>query len=98
MIEMAIRITCITKDAGNHENPHVAIGTLGWVNPQTGEQDRSTRVVMHDWVKEGGEAYVEYGNVRARLLAVISPRGNKYVKTQADNTSSDNLLRLPECR
>jgi hypothetical protein len=29
---MSIRITCITKAAGDHENPFVAISRLGWVN------------------------------------------------------------------
>ena len=27
---MTIRITCINKDGGNHENPNVAISHLGW--------------------------------------------------------------------
>jgi len=29
---MSIRITCITKAGGDHENPYVAISRLGWVN------------------------------------------------------------------
>ena len=94
---MAIRITCINKDAGDHENPYVAIRTLGWINVQTSETGRSTRVVMHDWVQQGNLAYVEQGGYQARLVAMVSPRGNKYVKTQADITRLDNLLALPEC-
>ncbi|WP_407654248.1 DUF3892 domain-containing protein [Chitinophaga sancti] len=27
----------------------------------------------------------------------MSPSGTKYVKTKADNVTSDNLLKLPEC-
>jgi hypothetical protein len=29
---MTIKITCITKSGGNHENPYEAISRLGWVN------------------------------------------------------------------
>jgi hypothetical protein len=29
---MSIRITCITKAGGDHENPYVAISRLAWVN------------------------------------------------------------------
>jgi len=39
---MAIRITCINKDNGIHENPNVAITHLGWKNEQTGKTGRST--------------------------------------------------------
>jgi hypothetical protein len=98
MDHMAIRITCIQKDAGNHENPYVAISNLGWTDESTGEQKNSTRRQMYDWVTTGGYAYVQAGGAKARLVGAVSPRGNPYVKTEADNTQSDNLLKLPECR
>lgn len=96
---MSIRITCITKAGGNHENPYVAISHLSWTNEQTNEKGTNTREVIHDWVKDGGVGYVKdsCGNV-ARLIAEVSPRGTKYVKTEPDNITSDNLLKLPECR
>lgn len=95
---MAVRITCIKKAGGNHENPHVAISSLGWVNEQTNEKGNSTRDVMHDWVKGGGQGYVRdaKGDV-AYLIAEVSPRGTKFVKTKPDGTKADNLLSLPEC-
>jgi hypothetical protein len=96
---MAIRITCITKDSGNHENPYVAITELGWINDQTNATGRSTRIAMYDWiVNQNGYAYVKdvYGNT-AKLIGAISSKGNKYVKTVADETQSDNLLKLNEC-
>jgi len=55
---------------------------------------------MYDWVvNKNGKAYVKdaQGNV-AYLIGAISPRGNKYVKTVADETKTDNLLKLPECQ
>ena len=96
---MVVRVTCINKDAGNHENPHVAIAFLGWTNLGSGESGRTSRIEMHKWVKDGGQAYVQdgYGN-KAYLVAKMSPKGNPYVQTLADGTPTDNLLRLPECR
>lgn len=94
---MAVRITCINKDGGNHENPYVAISHLNWVN-DAGKSGRSTRVAMYEFVEDGGYAYVQAGVSKARLIGAVSPRGTRYVKTEANSTESDNLLKLPECR
>ena len=95
---MAIKITCINKSSGVHENPHVAISYLGWVEDGTGKTGKSDRLTMYDWIKGGGVAYVKdsRGDV-AYLIAEISSRGTKFVKTKPDGTKADNLLSLPEC-
>jgi hypothetical protein len=96
---MPVRITCINKAGGHHEDPHVAISRLGWVNEQDSQQGRSTRVEMYSWiVHRGGVAYVRdgFGNV-AYLIGRVSARGNPFVQTVADGTPTDNLLRLGEC-
>ena len=95
---MSIKITCIKKSGGNHENPYAAIELLGWINEQTNATGQSTREVIYDWIKEGGTAYVldKFGN-KAYLITAISSHGTKYVKTEPDNTTTDNLLKLPEC-
>jgi hypothetical protein len=95
---MAVRITCINKSNGFHENPYTAITDLGWVNPNTGETGRNTREQMYDWIKSGGQAYVQSGAATAEVITAVSPHGTKYVKTRADSTDRDNLLKLPECR
>lgn len=97
---MTIRITCIKKAGGQHENPHVAISDLGWVTDETGVSGRSTRLEVYEYItQKGGRVYVKdsAGN-KAYLVGKISPRGTKYVQTQADGISSDNLLKLPECK
>jgi len=94
-----VQVTCIKKDHGNHENPYVAIESLGWVDPADGRRGQSTREEMYDWVvNKNGFAYVQdiFGN-RAKLIGATSPRGNHYVKTVADETKTDNLLKLNEC-
>lgn len=96
---MSVRITCITKDSGNHENPYVAISHLGWIDENTKQTGYDKRETIYDFVKKGNIAYVKdaYGNV-AILICAISSKGTKYVKTVADETKSDNLLKLPECK
>jgi len=95
---MSVRITCINKAGGYHDDPHVAIEYLGWTNEDSGKQGKSTRLEIYNWLKEGGEAYVKdhYG-YKAYLVPKISRNGNPFVQTLADKTPTDNLLKLPEC-
>jgi hypothetical protein len=97
---MAARITCIKKDNGYHENPHVAIESLDWINEQTNETGRTNRLDMYDFlVNKNGQAYVRdsRGNI-AYLQGAVSGSGNPYVRTVTDGKWTDNLLALPECR
>lgn len=97
---MAVRITCIKKDNGNHDNPHVAISTFGWLNESTGENGETDRETMYDWLEnKGGEAYVKspQGDM-ARVHRRISAYGTRFLQTALDNTWQDNLLSLMECR
>lgn len=96
---MAISIKCINKDNGNHENPNVAITHLGWVNEADGTSGKNTRIEIYNWIKvDKGEAYVKnvYGNT-VKVITAETASGTKYVKTESDNTTTDNLLKLPEC-
>lgn len=96
---MAVRITCINKANGQHENPYVAISHLGWIEDGTGKSGKNSREEIYDFVvNKNGEAYVAAGSTRARLIGAISPRGTRYVKTAANSTERDNLLEVPECR
>lgn len=97
---MAIRITCINKSGGDHQDPHHAISDLGWVNDQDGVPGKSTRLQVYDWIKnQNGVAYVtdRYGN-RVNVGTREHANGTKYLQTYADQVWTDNLLSLPECR
>lgn len=80
-------------------NPYTAIESLGWVEDSTNKTGNTGRVEMYDWVKNGGNAYVKdsKGNA-AKLIHMEISLGTKYVKTVADETQTDNLLHLPECK
>lgn len=97
---MAVRITCINKAGGAHENPYLAISHLGWINETSKAKGKSTRLEIYEFiVDKGGKAYVKdnRGNI-GYLEGKISPRETRYVKTEADDVTSDNLLKLPECK
>ena len=96
---MAIRITCINKSGGDHVDPHHAISKLGWTEDGTGKTDKSTRLQIYDWIKEGGVAYVldARGN-KASVKTREHANGTKFVQTYADGVWTDNLLALPECK
>jgi hypothetical protein len=95
---MTVRINCINKSGGYHENPHEAISVFGWVEDGTNKTGRTDRETMWKWVTDGGQAYVKdaYGNT-AKVIAKTNSRGTHYLQTVADRTPTDNLLKLPEC-
>lgn len=96
---MAIRITCINKDNGYHDNPNLAITHLGWIEEETGKKGKNTRLEIYNWIKEkSGEAYIKdgFGN-KVKVITAETSNGTKYVKTVADDTVRNNLLALPEC-
>lgn len=96
---MAIRVTCINKSGGHHDDPHHAISDLGWMNDQTNETGKSSRLQMYDWIKnKNGVVYVRdsRGN-QARVGTREHANGTKYLQTYADGVWTDNLLALPEC-
>lgn len=73
---------------------------MGWINEESGKSGNTSRIDMYNFIKDDkGIAYVKdaFGN-RATLTTAISSRGTKFVKTIADDTKTDNLLRLPECK
>jgi hypothetical protein len=96
---MAVKITCINKDNGDHYDPHEAITHLGWINESNGNTGKSTRAEMVKFLEDGNNAYTKdnAGNV-AYLVVRVSRSGNKYVKTVADGKETDNLLYLIECK
>ena len=96
---MSIRITCINKSGGDHADPHHAIEALGWVNEQSGESGKSTRLGVYDWIKGGGVARVHDNRGHSAQVGTREHRnGTRYLQTHADGVWTDNLLALPECR
>lgn len=96
---MSVRITCIRKANGDHENPHVAITSMDWINETNKQTGTSTRIEMYDWIKEkSGVAYVrDNAGHQINVGTAETQRGTKYVRTYSDGIWTDNLLALKEC-
>jgi hypothetical protein len=97
---MTIRITCIKKSGGYHQDPHHAIESVGWISDDTGKHGTSDRLTIYDWIKnKKGSAYVQDAQKnRASVGTRENTNGTKYLQTHADKIWTDNLLSLPECR
>lgn len=86
-----LQVTCITKRPSHYE-AHTriqALGGTGWYKVEDtviGEIERRTNSYF---VSIGG---------RTVSVIVAAHLGRKYLKTEADGYSPDNLLNLPECR
>ncbi len=97
---MVIKITCISKERGEHENPYLSISRFGWVDEFVPYKivNRSMDE-MYDMIMNGISAFVYERNsfVRYNLGCVVCSKGVKYVKTQPKGSKRDRLLELDEC-
>jgi hypothetical protein len=85
-----LQVTCITK-RGGHYNPHEriqAIGGSGW--------RKSEEEALRD-IEQGTNSFSVSAGGRSVRVIVATHNGRKYLKTEADGYSPDNLLALPEC-
>lgn len=90
----AIQITCINKDPRfdpYHRITHVG-RTVG-VNPWRRPVDDVIRMI-----EAGGHFFVQppFGHP-INVIVAVSASGRKYLKTEADGATPNNLLSLPEC-
>lgn len=95
---MAVRIRCINKAGGDHQDPHEAISHYGWINESSNETGKDDRPTMVAWVEKGGVAYVGTGSSKAYCQVRQSARGTKFLQTVSDGRWSNNLLSLDECK
>lgn len=98
---MTIRIVCINKDNGNHDNPHEAITRFGYVgNDNTSNSFRKfcDRAELVKWLRNNNQAYVTDGTKVAYCYVRVNKHGTEFVQTKADGDWYDNLLQLEECK
>ena len=85
-------IKCINKQPRNdpyHRITHVGgFGTSQW---------KLTVDDVISRIDSGREAFHTYVGGHRRNVIVASRNGRKYIKTEADHDTPDNLLSLPEC-
>lgn len=86
-----LQATCITKRP-SHYDPHERIQALGGT-----DWYKSEDTVISDIEHRLNSYFVSRGG-RTVSVVVDTHRGRKYLKTEADGYSPDNLLALPECQ
>ena len=85
---MTTQIECVNKDP--RQDPHKRIENVGGSDWKITEAEAIRNI-------ENGERY--YVSVEGRTVSVeiAEHEGRKYLKTEEDGYSPDNLLSLPEC-
>lgn len=90
MATIVRQVTCINKT--NRYNPYERIQAIG------GSWGKETQPTAVSQIEKGTHSYyVKVGLSDANVIVAIH-NGNKYLKTNRDTTTVDNLLSLPECR
>lgn len=89
------QIHCIRKS--DRHNPHERITHVGGVNP-----DGSRWLLTQPDAIKGIEAgtwrfYTRVNGKSVWVIVAVSAAGHKYLKTESDGASENNLLSLPQC-
>lgn len=93
---MAREVLCATVDRESPYDDYRSITEIGY---DVGDlRFTKTPERMYEKVEEKNQDfYVENGNDRAYLEGVEEDDGTKYVRTEADSTTENNLLSLEGC-
>lgn len=89
------QIKCINKS--DRTNIHERILNVGGINGD-GTRWKISETEAIKGIENGTWAfYVSNGVSRVNVIIAKSATGYKYLKTEADNSLTNNLLNLPEC-
>lgn len=91
---MSKQVFCINK-RGGHYNPHERIQAIGGVVNGVRWKDPEDTAIRN--VERDSTSYFVSVNGRSVWVVVGTHNGRKYLKTQPDGYSPDNLLALQEC-
>ena len=85
---MAKQITCVNKEPRNDIHKQIEnVGGTGW---------KITQDKAIEEIENGQEYEVTAGGVTAKVV-IAKHEGHKYIRTDPDKTTANNLLALAEC-
>jgi len=91
---MPRQVQCIVK-RGGHYNPHERIQAIGGAESGTRWKDAEDVAIRN--VERDPRSYFVSRGGHSVWVIVATHSGRKYLKTQNDGYSPDNLLSLPDC-
>lgn len=93
-----VQVSCIRKH-GNHFNPHERIQGLGGIHGGQRWYLSENDILAEMDKPEASRRWNFYVSVNNHSVWVIPAvhQGRRYLKTEPDGYSPDNLLNLPEC-
>ena len=89
------QVSCINK-RGDHHDPHERISHIGGVNHDNSRW-RLTEDEAIKAIEDGKYEFFVSVNGKTVNVVVAKHKERKYLKTEPDGYSPDNLLSLPEC-
>lgn len=89
-----IQISCINKD--DRYSPYERIQRLGGMYNNKVWNNSLSEVI--EFIEKGTYSFYTHVNGHVRNVIIATRSGAKYLKTEADNDTPDNLLSLPECK
>ena len=88
-----VQISCINKPDRKSRNE--AIQNVGGIH--NGEKWKISEAQAIAYIENGTYRFWTAGGGTSTWVVIATRNGRKYLKTEADTTTKDNLLSLPEC-
>ena len=89
-----VQIKCIKKS--DRQSRHERIISIGGTNPD-GTPWKLSEIDAIAGIEAGKYRFWTAGGGTSTWVVIAVHEGRKYLKTEADTTTKDNLLSLPEC-
>jgi hypothetical protein len=90
-----LQITCINKT--DRDNPHERITRVGGGSTALTSWRKTQQEAIREIDAGTNRFYVYDGQKSVWVIVRVSRYGHKYLTTEADGESQNNLLSLPEC-